>query len=771
MIFFIFFLKFFFVVDSEKISSCFSQGSCEISHYYRLMVCTDLKISLFFNVTTRCLSNVYLISKINFKAYDQILNNHSLYKTIQFFKDTNQYQASIDFTFIEGIDVNLFQIDSTDKYFVQIGLNRIKFKVFENNLCSRGLIEKKRVRINQLIIGKGIKYSEKVCPLVFSNILIDYLSIKYLSNTFFKKNYIRFKSIEKSIELNSVIKTLEFFLAENIFLTSEILNPVLFKFTESIYLFGKIKLTQKNLFSFFPHLRFIQIDMFYARSLFQSGLGWLTWLNRDLNVNMSNHSSFNLHKNRTVHVNIAYSSNQQSYDLLTVNEVFPEEDFCIYLNLPFSQMVLLSVNDRIQKEYTYEYTCTFKWIAKHYFDFKMTEIPSYYDFSWELDYGRFDNFSTNQCDFDSHIKRCQASQFSVQKEKFTLYDLKILIVYFDDLFSVILIPFLSIIVLIVSVITFMIFRKLNEKHSIKKCQFNLVKSHSILSAIYSVISIFSLISNCSMVNGFFCSKVHTSLLAQYYQIVLVDFGQSVVKFGINSTILSFIVCRLLLIEKNTSLLLSKIFNVPFKKLISITFLFGILLSVSGLFIHKTNKFNKNADYPAFFLIDNFNLHQSIEDLLKSMILMKNFFNSIFFILVNFIIDTILIFKIRAAFKQSNLLRQKMNMRMNSKQSINSRIIYLTVFITTLNLILKLSEVFSPIYFFLQYYGLINLITIHNRFQFFLQVICDRLKFNILMNDFAQLCFIISNICNFYYYFVSDKQLKKIYMKNSLFSKI
>ncbi|RNA39795.1 hypothetical protein BpHYR1_034391 [Brachionus plicatilis] len=183
-----------------------------------------------------------------------------------FLNNTNQYQASIDFTFIEGIDVNLFQIDSTDRYFV-----------FENNLCSRGLIEKKRVRINQLIIGKGTKYSEK-------------------------KNYIRFKSIEKSIELNSVIKTLDFF----------------------------------------PHLRFIQIDMFYARSLFQSSLGWLTWLNRDLNVNMSNHSSFNLHKNRTVHVNIAYSSNQQSYDLLTVNEVFPEEDFCIYLNLPFSQMVLLS---------------------------------------------------------------------------------------------------------------------------------------------------------------------------------------------------------------------------------------------------------------------------------------------------------------------------------------------------------------------------------------------------------------------------------------------
>lgn len=759
MILLIILLKLFFI-NPQKISSCFDHGSCEITNEYSLMLCTNLDISLFFNITPKCQEDIFLISKIHFKANGQILTKKSLFSTVKFFHDTNHYQASIDYSFIVGLRENLFQMESIDGYNIIISLNNIRFNVFGSQSCNKSLTAKKPTKIYQLIIGKGTVYLKKICPLLFSNIYIQYLSIKYLSNTFYKKNFIQFALIREEIDLNAVVKTLDIFLAENINLTLEILNPNLFKYTEEIYLFGKIKIEQKNLFYHFPNLRFIQIDIFFARALIHNGIEWLNWFNIDLNVNMSNKTCLQVNKNRTIHINIAYSSNQQSYKHLTVNDVFPEEDFCVYTNFPFSRMVLLTVNDRIEKEASYQYTCTFKWIAKHYLDFKLTQIPSYYDFSWELDYGRFKNFSTEMCDFGSRLKNCQKEKFNIKKIRLTIYDFKIFIAYLDDLISAIFTPFLSLVVLVISIATLIVFKKFEEKKSIKKFQLYLIKSHAILSAVYSLIDLFGLINKCSNINGLFCSRIYTTVLAQYYQIFFVDFGQSITKFCINITIFSFIICRLIIIENKKFSSLTRIFEIPFKKLALITITFGFFISISGLFIHKINRYNINDDYPALFLINNFTLHQYVEDLLKSMVLIKIFINSIFFIFINLVIDIIMIFRVKKSLKKSNLLRAKMKMK--SKTNVNNRMVYCTILIISLNVILKLPELFSPVYYFLQYYGLVNLIFLHNKFQFFLQVICDRFNFNYLMSDLAKNYFIISNVCNFFYYFGSDKQFKKFF---------
>ena len=153
----------------------------------------------------------------------------------------------------------------------------------------------------------------------------------------------------------------------------------------------------------------IEFETPQFRSLIhQHGIEWIKKINRDLNVDLSNLSQvFECYINKCA-VIITFSCSTYIMDL-PMYEVFPDEDFCIYTNYPFNQMVFFIQSILYQKEYDTcnpKLSCTFLWLIQYY-----NEVEYYKNQVFILNTLQFfinsDEFqSMSKCNFTHRISMC-----------------------------------------------------------------------------------------------------------------------------------------------------------------------------------------------------------------------------------------------------------------------------------------------------------------------------------------------------------------------------
>ena len=152
---------------------------------------------------------------------------------------------------------------------------------------------------------------------------------------------------------------------QKIELNSIILNEFVFYGIEELSLYGDIVSIEKGLFKSFVNLNAIELDILTARKLFHSGIDWVFDLNEDVNVDINNNSSFN-DSYWCIILNINSISNDKrtiSNLDFTINDYFPNEDFCLYAQFPFQRLILVNF---IGFEFKgKDYSCTYLWFYQH----------------------------------------------------------------------------------------------------------------------------------------------------------------------------------------------------------------------------------------------------------------------------------------------------------------------------------------------------------------------------------------------------------------------
>ena len=357
--------------------------------------------------------------------------------------------------------------------------------------------------VTELILSE---YKTKICPLVFKNLKLEYISIKGY-NSFYSRRVLIFSNDTFS-NLNSNINTLFIDIA-NVNLDLNFLNPSVFGNSQRLELSNKVNSIQSDLFMKMNNISTITIEQEYFRSLIHNGgIEWIKNINKGLNVNISDSNDLKRNSHHIKYIDI-----QESYTIVNIapiDSVFPEEDFCLYKDYPFNQLVYImktrigvsNCSSRIKL------TCTFIYLFQyHEKSLQFFDQYLYQEIYWiNCLLGLEDFKSLSKRNFEQRINKCNKSEFSV-KPISTTFELTERVIIIK---SVIL--FLSCLIAIFGIVTnILVIVTISCKEN--KAEFKGLKQYSYLR-IYSVINCFILfiyltkwINRCEFPYQVFCPLI------------------------------------------------------------------------------------------------------------------------------------------------------------------------------------------------------------------------------------------------------------------------
>lgn len=539
---------------------------------------------------------------------------------------------------------------------------------------------------------------------------------------------------------------------ENVLINENIININLFSLTSQFYIFGKIRSIQSDLFSKLPSVKYIALDIYFAKNLFQSTkIEWIKKLNENLKIHRNDFENFT---NHIKFVNIVQRFYPEYYFQMDVSNIFPDEDFCLYKDFPFSKLILLSIQNNAPDNIGIKLSCTFLWIAQDYnlylkhFDKIKNGI---------LFYNVFKNFSSDQlkCNFSKALENCNLK--SIFKNDFDLNDLKNLFTMLDYIIIIYSIPFFSIICFLLNSFILMLLFANKKSKELKKTFYKFLSIYSSLSLFYVTIQLLNLMNECLYKNGLFCSSIVSNQVVQLFKIIITDYVMHIIKSAINLSLVGYSTLRLNILIGSSSVTHKFFTGSSIKKICFISFSILAVICVPKLFIHQINNDDPDLEYPSFLLdlYSSFVLKSREETVLIALNLLSDLFTVFGIILINFLVDILLAIKLKSYISKSVFKKTNKSKRQYTK------LVGLAFVMIFINLILKSTEIFQTLYILLSYTEIFHVYKMRNNFQFFLREICLRLSFPSLINHFLDLAFLISNILNIFVYFYNDKNIKKI----------
>lgn len=159
--------------------------------------------------------------------------------------------------------------------------------------------------------------------------------------------------------------------------------------------------------------------MIYVREFFHyNGIEWIKCINVaafdivDLDSAESNRSALRLIRRNAILIELkalfSYDENRLSFE-----KRFPDEDFCLYQEFPFRQLIVLTDDSflSVVTNKTTKVTCTFMWLAKYYpTHYPILNVYWYFDYEFPVD---FIKAKLVECNFTERLQRCNRSDFHV----------------------------------------------------------------------------------------------------------------------------------------------------------------------------------------------------------------------------------------------------------------------------------------------------------------------------------------------------------------------
>ena len=447
---------------------------------------------------------------------------------------------------------------------------------------------------NMLISLHYCEYKTSLCPLLFKNSRIYYLTAFVMMNTFYKKNVLKFSDDfdEKREDLNSHIYIFIIENAYNIDLDSSFLNKHVFAKTTNIRIKNQLNSIQTDLFKSFYNLFEIRFSYHIKKLIHKQGIKWITFINSHLNVNLSDLT--NNYFQLSVLLSIRFSKLLYS-DEQTISYMFPNEDFCLYKDFPFNQLVILAhLNFKI--EYSDDFfdkninTCTYLWLIRYF--------PIYIQSpSWLTDWIIFNKTIeesiklTNEtykeeCNFNRMLNKCDSRKFQVSKYTIPTTNVDIILNFiFSSHFIFILSFCISFLGLFSNfTLIFVISHKQNKLVLKELKHFHYMRLNAIFNSLIFIIRILSLMSECYDYYFLYCSSIHRLVAIQLEKMIFSEFLGNTFRYMSSLSFIAFTLSRISLLGQDHGKIVTWISELSMKKFIS----YSLFFSISFCFVKFSN---------------------------------------------------------------------------------------------------------------------------------------------------------------------------------------
>lgn len=351
-------------------------------------ICKSLRQSSTLELNlTKCLKN----HNDAYRIYFRLAKSELLDRSFDMAQINQQHILMfVEFRFLKGFDISAYGNEAVyswkEMIFFIIYFSKFEFYFNHRLVTSCDNLNSTNIRmLFQVIHSPGLvvrfiraKFSKnQVCPSLFTETRLHRIDFAdSLVNSFYKKNILTF-SKQEGTKINTVIKTLFVVKFHNIDIDETFLDKRVFKNLSRLALIGEIASIQKGLFKSFIQMRELSIHgLFYIKLVRRDGIHWLSDFNSEVRINLSDRSSqltVNTIKSKLFLFDLSTASpwHGMSYDedSVRIKALFPDEDFCLYLDFPFEQAIVLSY---IRAYVNLARPCSFVWLIQY------TQI--YYDF-------------------------------------------------------------------------------------------------------------------------------------------------------------------------------------------------------------------------------------------------------------------------------------------------------------------------------------------------------------------------------------------------------
>lgn len=626
-------------------------------------------------------------------------------------------------TNLKAIDVNLFDIQDInsedDKIIETKRISRLEFintrlsfyidgmrtsscqDFNKSNLLNpRSLFQiRPDYGVDQVIFVNG-DFKDVLCPLVFKNAKISDLFIIGMFNLFFKKNVLTFSKIpQNSTYLNSAIYSITMFRTQQIDLDLNFLNPDVFRELNSIYAYSHINSIYKDLFLYIRNVDYLQIEAQYARRMMHNGVEWMNNINNDIKVNLSNLDEVVSHFEERKYVKIRFFRDQ------TVYEVFPDEDFCLYKDFPFDQLVMIV--QYFENEEKFEFTCTFLWLIRYYSTF----VKIYSDDSPTGSLMRHTlKYKSSDCNFDHFLMLCDKNKYQVKPlwDRSDSYQLS-----FKYITAITILSYTVSVFGIVanSIVIYIISIKQNSDIFKGIKQYSYLSLVSMYSIIILIIQLLSWMSECAKTYDAFCPEIRKYVAIQFFKVIFKESLITALRFMSNFAYVAFALNRISLIGKNHGRIVRFFSEVNIKAYTIATSFISIALSVVKGFRYKINYDHSEQSYPIQFEQDIWLKFSWDRDAYVIVNCICDILNYVVFVAIHIGIDIFLVVKLKNTLEQrkQKLIsaaltidptkgvgeKQEKAKKKESEDSVNQAI-KMVVLNTTLSTLLKLLLSFIPV---------------------------------------------------------------------------
>ena len=389
--------------------------------------------------------------------------------------------------------------------------------------------------------------------------------------------------------------------------------------------------------------------------------------------------------------------------------IFPDEDFCIYVDFPFNQFVILYEIFNLEINFTYkenEFSCTYLWLIQYYeFYYKLSISSKYRDIHLLKNLNIILNStaykSISKCNFKERIDLCNILNYQV-KDIWDESDIFILSKKIQTAFKIMLYPtaFLGLITNIIVVVV--ILKKENTDLFKQFKQYSYLYLNSIFCIIIMVIELLSWMTECFYPFEVFCLEIRKLVPIQFFKIIFKECFITMLRFMCSFTYIAFALNRIGLIGKDHGKLVTFFSEIGIKVFIGVSLFISCSLSWIKGFKYEVNYFFPFLNYPMstekdISIIDA----NRFNDAYFIINFICDLFNYVVFVIICVIIDICMVVQLRRTLedkiKKSESLNQK---QADSKKAENENVVKKAIKMVVLNSVIgiffKLPSSFIPL---------------------------------------------------------------------------
>ena len=467
-----------------------------------------------------------------------------------------------------------------------------------------------------------------------------------------------------------------------------------------------------------------------------------------------------------------------------MSRVFPDEDFCIYKDYPFKQLVFTlqychscDKNDLLKylKILNPSYSCTYLWITQYYHLFKFIYTKNNLSMNHLFLLLNSDSYKNrNSCDFMRRNALCNRSDYHL-KDIWGTHDYFILnkkiqigvkiLTYLVSLFSI------ATNILVIRII----FAKHN-KHIFKDCKhYTYLVLISVLSLCISFIEIFSWLSECFYPFEVFCLGVHKTVAAQLFKMVVKECLVITLRFLSNFCYIAFALCRIAFIGRDHNKLIKFMSEMAIWKYILFSLVISLVFSWIKYFKYSINFGLGELNYPIWNDrdISTYRLMKNPEasfppifDFYMIFNVISDLFNYLVFVVVCFLVDIGMLIRLRSTVNESieriksiGLSEKQIETKKSEMEETMNKSIRMVVVNTSIGFLFKLPLVFLPLVNAIANFYYKDSRQRNHAFDRFYTYLFET-DFSSLIQDSTELLYLISISIQYFIYKKFDKKFKE-----------